>query len=443
MATSRWLATAGYVNMPPVDLCADADISVCLHDCNESDVLSFQFEGLSQCACLGTINIPALNLNLAQLEGNGVVINGLGTVTYDAATGDFHLAVDPNGQLAYLGYGETADIKFEVTATDLAGCSDSTCFDFTATGGDHAPTIEVCHDLCLVLPGCADPCASDAVLSDTSQVCISDPDCGQTACFEKVVFGGFTDSACGINIAPATWTAAQLEIGVNIQTTNGDVIGKLLYDFGDLTFVVNPNCAELQNLECGHSLQLSFNAFATDGLCDSSTCFNVDITGGNEGYNVIQGCNTGGNINCDGQNDIIYCNGGNNQITCSTGIDHCVFDLQQCFSNGGPTCPVDHIIDFCDQDVLSFCHINTSTGALTSSCLTQGIDPCVTVQNEQINGQNCIVLSVDCNHDGKIDGQICIDGHQTSDFYGATAANFLSVLEQHHQLICANTITHA
>ena len=91
----------------------------------------------------GQINIAPQDLSL-QLENGGVVIKGLGTVTYDATTGDFHLAVDPNGQLANLGYGETADIKFEVTATDLAGCSDSTCFDFTADGGDHGVTVAAC-----------------------------------------------------------------------------------------------------------------------------------------------------------------------------------------------------------------------------------------------------------------------------------------------------------
>ena len=290
-------------NLPPVDLCADADISVCLHDCKESDVLCFQFAGLCQSACLGNINIPAETLSLSALENGGVLIPGLGTVTYNASTGDFHLAVDPNGQLAYLGYGETADIKFEVTATDLAGCSDSTCFDFTANGGDHGVTVAAC-----VIDGniqMASDCTScgcvetppnlppvDLCADADISVCLHDCKESDVLCFQ---FAGLCQSAClgNINIPAETLSLSALE--------NGGVLipglGTVTYNAstGDFHLAVDPN-GQLAYLGYGETADIKFEVTATDlAGCSDSTCFDFTAAGGDHGLTVAA-CVIDGNI---------------------------------------------------------------------------------------------------------------------------------------------------
>jgi hypothetical protein len=283
--------TDGSIQMPsdcgnlPGDLCADAVIKVCDPDCKDVDTLCIKFDGLCMDACLGHINIPAQDLSVDALKNGGVCIAGLGTATLDS-NGDFHLAIDPKGELAKLGYQECADLKFDVKVTDLAGCTDSTSFDFKAQGGDHAPTVTACvTDGCIQMPSDCGNLPSDLSADAIIKVC--DPDCKDvdTLCIK---FDGLCQDAClgKINIA------AQ-DLNIDALKTCGVVIAGLgtatLDSNNDFHLAVDPK-GELAKLGYLENADIKFDVKVTDlAGCTSTTCFDFNAAGGDHKPVIIIG----------------------------------------------------------------------------------------------------------------------------------------------------------
>jgi VCBS repeat-containing protein len=248
---------------------------VCLSDPDCGDNASLEkvnFDGFCDKDC--GINIPPACFSADDLKA-GVAIGDLGTLQY--VDGKLTFTADPTSPDSIkLGAGELADLHFTAVAVDTHGCENSTCFNVNITGGNDAPEIKV-GDMCIQLPDCCNPYAAHIV--DCTPVCLSDPDCGDQACLEKVTFAGFCDKDCGINIPPACYSLEQLLEGVQI-----DCLGTLMYDGSKLTFTADPTRQESIHLAGGELVNLCFTATAIDshGCETESDPFHINITGGND-----------------------------------------------------------------------------------------------------------------------------------------------------------------